>query len=185
MVNPSLDTSMYFSGILMAFLSQTTTVDLVTYFRYVQAGEEKIFDVFDYTKKDESVQNSDGSTIEISNSFMGTIATHEPEAELDLEYLDQNMLYITNKTAPQTNTFKNYELLINGFANNLQSDYKQSLNKVTNHNIYDYDKTKNAVFYNETSTECDFIELSLVSSNDSGKINYSFLFSSFVLEEKE
>jgi len=184
MVNPELDTTKYFSEIIMPFLSSTNTIDLKTYFRFVQAGEEKIFDLFDYTKKSDSII-SGGIEIDMSNTFLGTITTHNPDEEVTAEYLDENTMYINNKTAPQANTFKNYELLIDGFENNLASDYKQSLNKVTNKGIYSYDSTKNAIFYNETSTECDFIELSLVASNESGKINYAFLFSSFALADKE
>ena len=149
----------------------------------MQAGQEKIFDLFDYTLKSDPIILDNGTVIDMSNSFMGSITPHGEE--VTTEYLENTTMLMNNKTAPNANTFKNYELLINGFTNNLASDFKQSANQITNNNRYAYDNAKKAIFYNETAENCDFIELSLVATSESNKINYSFLFSSFSLADIE
>lgn len=174
MVNPELENTMYFETICLAFCALNYDVDLITYFRYVQSGVEKIFADFDYA--DTSAIDED-----IQSNFEGNIPVLE--GEITMDYIENTILNIVKENVPNSNMFDNNEMLINGFVNHNPSDFLRALN-VKNNSVYGYDADKNCYYYSQDSADCDYIELSFVATNPENIISYSFMYVYACLENK-
>ncbi len=153
MLNPEYE-PVVMQCIMLMMLAPYSELDVDMTLRYVKSGEEKIYSLIDYSLQ----PPADEGEYVVTNSFDGHLQKYDGQ-ELTMEFADQSIFLIEDYNTPNINLIKNKEILLEHFENNLKSSYNQSLNVSMGSNRYVYNEEFNHYYYNENSTNCDYIEI--------------------------
>ena len=147
-------------SLILMFLAPYNDLSIEMNFRYIKNGESKIDEKVDY-----SLKSPEDDDFQINNTFTGELSKYDG-GELTMDNTEDCIFALEDYNIPKLNTIKNQELLIEKFKNNLKSEEINSLNASLGNLRYAFDSDKNMFYYNEKSTECDFVELNFITSSE-------------------
>lgn len=147
-------------SLLLMLLAPDNDLNVEMNFRYIKNGESKIDEKIDY-----SLMPPEEDEYQIKNTFTGILTKYDG-GELTMENTEDDIFALEDYNIPKLNTIKNQEILIEKFVNNLKSSVNNSLNASLGNLRYDFDSEKNMFYYNEKSTDCDFVELNFATTSE-------------------
>ncbi len=144
-------------GLMTLFWAKNNDINIEMGYRYVLEGKNKIFANVDYSIEPPEVEGEE----KVKNEFTGKVEKYDGE-QLTMDVANKMSFALEDYNTPKIDTIKNKEITLSKFTNNFVATTAtmQNIARIA----YSFDATLNYYYYTESSTDCDFVEVTLRAS---------------------
>lgn len=141
-------------GLMVLFWQKNNDINIDMGYRYVCEGKNKIFADVDYSIQAPETEGEES----VKNEFTGKVEKYDGE-QLTMDAANKMSFALEDYNTPKIDTVKNKEITLAKFTNNFTATTAtiQNISRIA----YSFDSALNYYYYAESSTDCDFVEVTL------------------------